>query len=376
MDWLDWLLWIAGVVLFLVILMVSVGLHEAGHMVAAKKLGVKVPEFFVGFGTKLFGFKRGGTEYGMRLIPAGGYVRLVDESVEEGKPEREALSYVAPWKRQIIYVAGPLVNIVLGFVILFGVILVYPYDQPSTTIEKINSCSAEEAVCGAETAGIVPGDKLLSIDGTEIKSYAEISPLLKGQSSVAMEVLRDGKILEFANVPVKDDRFGVNLSRESIYRTPGEAAGVTVDLVVKSGEAVLSIPQQIPGLVATVFTGAERDPESVGSVVGAGKTYGDVAATEKLDVGDKIRTFLLIAGGLNMSLGLLNLLPILPLDGGRMLFAFIDSCRKFFSKIRKKKYTPTPYKWIKIATVVPALMLIGVMALLIVADIVAPITIV
>lgn len=376
MDWLDWLLWTAGVILFLVILMISVGLHEAGHMVAAKKLGVKVPEFFVGFGRKLFSFKRGGTEYGMRLIPAGGYVRLVDESVEEGKPEREALSHVAPWKRQIIYVAGPLVNIVLGFAILFGVIVGYPYDQPNTTIDRINSCSAEETVCGAEIAGIAPGDKILSIDGTAVESYTEISPLLKGQSSVAMEVLRDGKTLEFAAVPVNDDRFGVNLSWESIYRSPGEAAGVAVDLVVKSGEAVLSIPQQIPGLVATVFAGAERDPESVGSVVGAGKTYGDVAATEKLDLEDKIRTFLLIAGGLNMSLGLLNLLPFPPLDGGRMLFAFIDSCRKFFSKIRKKEYTPTPYKWIKIATVVPALVLIGVMALLIVADIVAPISIV
>lgn len=375
MDWLDWLLWTAGVILFLVILMISVGLHEAGHMVAAKKLGVKVPEFFVGFGRKLFSFKRGGTEYGMRLIPAGGYVRLVDESVEEGKPEREALSHVAPWKRQIIYMAGPLVNIVLGFAILFGVIVGYPYDQPNTTIDRINSCSSEETVCGAETAGIAPGDKILSIDGTAVESYTEISPLLKGQSSVAMEVLRDGKTLEFAAVPVKDDRFGVNLSWESIYRTPGEAAGVTVDLVVKSGEAVLSIPQQIPGLLATVFAGAERDPESVGSVVGAGKTYGDVAATEKLDVESKVRTFLLIAGGLNMSLGIINLVPLGALDGGRMLVAFIDSIRIQVAKFRKKTYSPTPYKVIKWLTVIPSLALVALMALLIVADIVAPINI-
>lgn len=373
---MDWLLWIGGVVLFLIILMVSVGLHEAGHMVAAKKLGVKVPQFFIGFGTKLFSFKRGETEYGMRLIPAGGYVRLVDESIEEGNPQRELLSNIAPWRRQIIYIAGPLVNIVLGFVILFGVIFAYPYDQPNTTINTLNSCSSEELVCGARTAGLESGDKVVAIDGKSISDdYMEISPLLKGKDSVSMDVLRDGEKLNFPAVPIVDDRFGVNLNWDSIYRSPGEAAGLTVELVGKSAQAIANIPSQIPGLVATVFQGAERDPESVGSVVGAGKTYGDVAATEKLDVESKVRTFLLIAGGLNMSLGFLNLLPFPPLDGGRMLFAAIDSVRKFFAKIQKKTYTPTPYKWIKIATLVPALVLIGVMALLIAADIVAPINI-
>lgn len=372
---MDWLLWTAGVVLFILILLISVGLHEAGHMVAAKKLGVKVPEFFVGFGTKLFSFKRGGTEYGMRLVPAGGYVRLVDENVEEGNPERELLSNVAPWKRQIIFAAGPAVNIVLGFLILFGVIFAYPYDQPNTTIDAINSCSSEEVACGARTAGIEPGDKILAIDGTAVKTSEEISPLVKGKETVSMEVLRDGETLSFAAVPIADNRFGVNLAWESIYRGPGEALDLTVTLVGKSAEAVLNIPSQIPGLVATIFQGAERDPESVGSVVGAGKTYGDVAATEKLDVESKIRTFLLIAGGLNMSLGFINLVCIPPLDGGRMLIAAIDSIRIRVAKFKKKIYTPTPYKWIKYATLVPAVALIGIMALLIVADIVAPISI-
>jgi len=370
---METLLFILGVVLFLVILMVSVGLHEAGHMVAAKKLGVRVPEYFIGFGTKLWSFKRKGTEYGVRLIPAGGYVRLVDDSIEEGKPERELLSHIAPWKRQIIFVAGPAVNLVLGFAILFGVILGYPFVQPNTTIDTTNSCSVEEVACGAESAGILPGDKVISIDGTQVDKSEELSPLLQGKESVAIEVVRDGKTLDFAAVPIADDRFGVNLKWEEIYRTPGEAASLTVNLVGQSMRAVLDIPSKVPGLVATVFAGAERDPEAPGSVVGAGKSYGDVASTEKLDTESKVRTFLLIAGGLNMSLGFLNLLPIGPLDGSKMLFAFFDSVRKAFSKIRNKAYTPTPYAVVKWVTVIPTFALIAVMALLIAADIVAPV---
>jgi len=376
MDLTRILLFALGVLTFLVILLVSVGLHEGGHMLAAKKLGIKVPEFFVGFGQKVWSFKRKGTEYGFRWIPAGGYVRLVDENIEEGNPERELLSHVAPWKRQIIFVAGPLVNIILGLAILFATLLIYPYEQPIPAVKSTNVCSSSEVSCGARAVGIEPGDRVVSIDGSKIETSADLSPLLKGKDSVAIEVRRDGKLMDFPKVPVVDNRFGIYLQLEEIYRSPAEAAGLTGQLVMKSGEAVLQIPSKIPGLVATVFTGAERDPEAPGSVVGAGKSYGDVAATNKIDFGDKVRTFLLIAGGLNLSLGFLNLLPFPPLDGGRMLFAFIDSCRKWVAKLRNRSYSPTPYKWIRIATVVPAMVLFAVMALLVVADIVSPVNII
>lgn len=356
-------------------LMTSVGLHEAGHMVAAKKLGVKVPEFFIGFGTKIFSFKRGDTEYGLRTIPAGGYVRLVDENVEKGNPEREMLSNIAPWKRQIIYFAGPLVNLILGFILIFGVLVSFAYEQPSTTLKSVNSCTTEEVACGALKAGMEKGDNVTSIDGVPVNSSEELAPLLKDKKNVDITAVRNGETINFENVVIADNRFGVYLEWEDAYRTPMEALTQTGLLVKKSGEAILSIPQQIPGLLATVFQGAERDPEGLGSVVGAGKTYGDVAATEKLDLEGKARTFLLIAGGLNLSLGVINLLPIPPLDGGRMLTAFIDSIRIRIARIRKKEYSPTPYNVIKWFTVIPAIGIFALMALLVVADIVAPINI-
>lgn len=353
--------------------MVSVGLHEAGHMVAAKKLGVRVPEFFVGFGRKLWSMKRGETEYGVRMLPLGGYVRLVDDETEGDGPEKEMLSNVAPWKRQIIFAAGPLVNIVLGFVIIFSALMIFPYSTPDTSVSTVNTCSTEEKVCGAEAAGIRSGDRIVSIDGNKIESSEDISPAVNGKSSVDIEVLRDDATIMFEAVTITDNRFGVDLNWKESTRGPGESASLTVNLVKMSAQTVLQIPEKIPGLVATVFADAERDPEAPGSVVGAGRTYGDVAATTKLDTEDKVRTFVMIAGGLNMSLGLINLLPILPLDGGRMLLAFFDTFRMRFAKIRKKAYTPVPYKFVKIATMIPAVLLIGVMALLIVADIVSPV---
>ena len=186
--------------------MVSVGLHEAGHMVAAKKLGVRVPEFFVGFGRKVWSMKRGETEYGLRALPLGGYVRLVDDKTEGDGPEREMLSNVAPWKRQIIFAAGPLVNIVLGFVIIFSALMIFPYNTPDTSINSVNTCSAEEAVCGAESAGILTGDRVVSIDGTKVETSDDISPLLAGKSAVDIEIIRDDSTLLFESVAIVDNR--------------------------------------------------------------------------------------------------------------------------------------------------------------------------
>ena len=367
------LLWIGGVVLFILILMVSVGLHEAGHMVAAKKLGVRVPEFFIGFGRKLWSFKKGETEYGIRALPLGGYVRLVDDKTEGDGPEREMLSNVAPWKRQIIFAAGPAVNIILGFAIIFSALLIFPYNTPDTSVNTVNICSPKQAVCGANEAGILSGDRLVSIDGKKVAAVEDISPLLKGKKTANIEMLRNGETVKFDSVVITDNRFGVDLNWKEMNRTPGESASLTVNLVKQSAQTVLAIPSKVPGLVETIFKGAERDPEAPGSVVGAANTYGDVASTNKLDNEDKVRTFVMIAGGLNMSLGLINLIPALPLDGGRMALALLDSIRMRFSKLRKKEYTPTPYKFVKIATLIPATILVGVMALLIVADIVSPV---
>lgn len=368
---MDTLLWIGGVLLFLLVLMISVGLHEGGHMVVAKKLGVKVPEFFVGFGQKIWSFKRKGTEYGIRWIPAGGYVRIVDENVEKGKPEREMLSYVKPWKRQLIFAAGPAVNIVLGFVILIATFMIFPYEVPNTTVDKINTCSAEEVACGAREAGIQPGDRVISIDGVPIRKNEDFNEPLRNKATATITVLRDGEKITFEDVTLADNRMGIDLKVDEIHRGFGESLAATGTLLRMTVEGVLAIPEQIPAVVKSIYTG-ERDADTPGSVVGAGNAYGEIAATNQLDIGEKIRTWMMVAGGVNLSLGFINLLPVPPLDGGKMLIAFMDTVRNWFAKLRRRAYKPTPYGLVKWMTVIPAVFLFGIMGLLVLADIVAP----
>lgn len=368
---MDTLLWIGGVLLFLLVLMISVGLHEGGHMVVAKKLGVKVPEFFVGFGQKIWSFKRKGTEYGLRWIPAGGYVRIVDEGVEEGKPEREMLSYVKPWKRQLIFAAGPAVNILLGFVILIATFMIFPYENPTTTVERTNVCSAQEVACGARDAGIQTGDKVVAIDGVSIDRNEDFDAPLKNKPTATITVLRAGEEITFEDVALADNRMGIDVKVEDAYRSFGEALGTTGTLLRMTVDGVLAIPQQLPAVVKSIYTG-ERDAETPGSVVGAGNAYGEIAATNQLDIGEKIRTWMMVAGGVNLSLGFINILPLNPLDGGRMLVALMDTMRNAFSKLRKKEYKPTPYILVKWMTMIPAVFIFGIMGLLILADIVAP----
>lgn len=371
----EWILWVVGIGIFMLIIMVSVALHEAGHMVAAKKLGVSVPEFFVGFGKKVWSFKKGETEYGLRALPLGGYVKLQDKNVTDEKdPAREMLSNVAPWKRQIIFAAGPLVNIVLGFVILMSYLVFTPYQMGTTTIDQVNECTVESQVCGAYEAGIKPGATVLAIDGKKIETHSQITEALVGKSLVDITYSQAGKEYNTKDVIIKDGRLGVNVAVEDKNRTVSESFDQVNSMIGSTIVGIGSIPSKIPGVVQSIF-GAERDPESPGSIVGMGRAYGEVAATDELETENKIGFMILSAGALNLSLGFLNLLPIGILDGSRMLFAFVDSIRMLLSKIRKKVYKPTPYVWFKWATVIPAFALFAVMALLIVADIVSPLSV-
>lgn len=369
----EWILWVIGIGVFMLIIMVSVALHEAGHMIAAKKLGISVPEFFVGFGKKVFSFKKKGTEYGLRALPLGGYVRLVDQNVTDKEdPARELLSNVKPWKRQIIFAAGPAVNIFLGFAILMGYLMATPYVQGTTTIDEVNVCSTDNIVCGADQAGLVSGDVITNVNGVEITSHTHLTEEFAKSELATITYERAGVKTTVDDVIIKDGRLGVNVTLEEGNRTFLESFNEVNGMIERTVVGILSIPEKIPGLVQSIF-GAERDPESPGSIVGMGRAYGEVAATDQLQTENKIGFMILSAGALNLSLGFLNLLPIGILDGSKMLFAFVDSIRLRLSKIKKKVYTPTPYAWVKWISVIPAFALFAVMAILIIADIVSPI---
>jgi regulator of sigma E protease len=321
---MNWLLVFLGFSLLVV-------LHEAGHFVAAKATGMRAEKFFLFFGPALISFKRGETEYGVAAIPLGGFVKISGMNPEEElPPEVESRAYYRQpvWKRIVVTAAGPAVNIVLAFLILFFVAFNFP--------EAENQVGAIEHGSPAARAGIQPGDKLISVDG---KAFAGDSNSLRLQelgkriashecretkpkkgcraSTPAQLVLeRDGKQVNLSVYPtydptVKRTRVGIEYATRSAAASPGEAASFAWDRVwlVTSGTF---------HVISHLFESQER--KQVSSVVG----ISDVA-NQTIDLG--VTPSLMLLALVSLSLGLINLLPILPLDGGHIFWSLVEKLR-------------------------------------------------
>lgn len=369
----DWWAWALGVVIFLLVISISVALHEGGHMLVARLFKIPVPRFFVGFGPTLWSKERKGTEYGIKLLPLGGFVQIEDTTQPEGSIERSMLSYVAPWKRTLIFLAGPAVNLVLGTLIFVTLLTVTPVKYPSTIVNTVDACSAG-INCGAEKAGVLPGDKIIMVDGKKIESLADMQSKFKKEGST-MVVVREGK--EVTLYPKGNDlgKIGINMKSLERDRSLVEAFESMGVLFKMNLEGIAKVPQQIPHVIAVIAGQEKRDEETMSSMVGVGKAYGDTAATTTVSNTDKIYTMIAYSALLNIGLGIANLLPLMPLDGGRIFIAFLDAIRYRWARLRKLEYTPIDHKWVWSMTAVTGSLLAAFMLLLVVADIVAPVNI-
>lgn len=376
------LMFILGVIVFLIVMMLSIGLHEAGHMVVAKWLKLSVPKFFVGFGNTLWSFKTKKTEYGIKSVPLGGFVSIEDEKQDANSFERVSLSYVAPWKRILVYIAGPIVNIVLGFSIIMSGLLYYPIYSVGTTINSINSCEQVNTICNASSSNLQVNDTLTSINNEKINTAEDIHRILQDNDvQIAnITVKRDDQFVDISPIMVEDGKIGIDLTIDEKHLTVSEAVQKIQDITILSLQGIKEIPSKIPALFSTVV-GKDRDPESPSSVIALGKNYGDTSAQEvvvdnngqqyEVSLSDKIRTLVFKTGLFNISLGIINLLPLLPLDGGRIVVAFLDSIKMLFAKIRKNIYKPIGEKFNMILTGSTGIIVLGFMALVILADIVS-----
>ncbi|NND84681.1 MAG: PDZ domain-containing protein, partial [Acidimicrobiia bacterium] len=184
---------VTGAVTMVVALIGFVMIHEAGHFIAAKIAGLKATEFFIGFGPKIWSFRRGETEYGLKAIPAGGYVRIVGMNpYEEIAPEDEGRTYRSATTTQKLFVilSGIILNFFLAFAILWGVFVGYGDQEwvPNTTVYAVVEDSA------AAVAGIEEGDRIVSIDGTAITSWDDVPETVGpiAGKTVAIVVDRNG----------------------------------------------------------------------------------------------------------------------------------------------------------------------------------------
>jgi membrane-associated protease RseP (regulator of RpoE activity) len=391
-----WLLYTLGVVIFALGLLLSIALHEIGHMVPAKKFGVKVTQYMVGFGPTVFSRKRGDTEYGIKAVPLGGYIRMIgmvppradgtvsrwprrmataiedfrQVSRSEVEPADEARQFyrLTPGKKMIVMLGGPTMNLVIYLVLTVALLmgLGVAHNDATTTVDSISKCvvaatapAAQQTDCPvpnspAYASGLRPGDKIIAIDGTAIKTFDDATKIIEASpdKTLSMTVVRNGADVVLSVTPVENVKYAnasgtktkvagfIGFSAADHYYYKPVAAGAVPGQIgsqIRSGwDRLMQYPARIQDLFGTVFEGKKRDLNGAIGVVGIGRLSGDFARSNVLDTKDKVSTLIGLLASVNLLLFFFNLLPLLPLDGGHVAGALLEAVRRGRSRLRAR----------------------------------------
>jgi len=444
------LLYLLGVVLFVLAILASIGLHELGHMVPAKAFGGKVTQYFVGFGPTVWSRRRGETEYGLKAIPLGGYVKIVGmlppDKEHDGKveydehgnrvvtvrksntglfaqlvsdaraaewetisPEDEPRLFykMTWWKKVVVMAGGPTVNLAIAFAIYS--LLFATYGNPSepvlhTTVGTVEHCvipatrtsdvcQQGDPVSPAAKAGLRPGDRFVSFNGTPVTGWTQMQHLIRGNAdgSATIVVDRDGQELTLHtntlvtprptddNDPQKLTPVGfLGVAPQVTYPTGGPLYTVQQmgGLARQSAVALATLPVKVWGVAEAIAGVKPRASDSPVSVVGGGRLAGETASAQDFPVKEKLVGLLGLVAGFNFFIGLFNFIPLLPLDGGHIAGALWEAIRRGFAKLLGR---PDPgyvdvAKLLPVAYVVASFLLVmGVV--LIVGDLVVPVSV-
>ncbi|MEV0146351.1 MULTISPECIES: site-2 protease family protein [unclassified Nonomuraea] len=429
MNWL----FLAGIVIFLIGLMASIALHEIGHLVPAKIFGVRVTQYMVGFGTTAWSIRRGETEYGFKWIPLGGYIRMIgmlpprpgdapgklrgtstgpfqglietarEAAMEEVRPGDEDRVFYRKkwWQKVIIMSGGPAMNFVLSF-ILFSILLVgigvptaAPVVSPQTNTcvipvsEQRTECRPTDQPTPAAKAGLKPGDKIVSLGGQKISTWDDATRLIRGHGAgtVALGIVRDGRPMTLSVTLIAMDRpsptdpkkidkqvgfLGVLPSQVMEKQSFGMVVGYMSELTVRVAGSLLNLPEKMVGVWHAAFSGQERDPEGPVGVVGAGRMGGEILSSD-MTTEQKVYQLVSLLAGFNLAIGMFNLIPLLPLDGGHIAGGLWEGLKRAFARVTRR---PEP-AYVDIAKVLPltyalALVMIVMAGLLVYADLFNP----
>lgn len=398
-----------GILAFIVALLFSVMVHEFGHFVTAKHFGMRVSEFFLGFGTKIWSTVRGETEFGIKAIPAGGYCRIEGMSPTEGLMGNERDFYRASGRKKLIVLgAGSFLHFVLGFVLLLILFMGIGTSQVTSTIAQISPCipqasgnqpcTASSPVSPAKKAGLLPGDRVVSINGKRITNWSKDVEIIRSSAgkSLVFGIDRGGATVKSSNstgtpdleitvtpVPrvVNQKTIGfIGIVNEFAFVRSDPLSAVklstttTGSFITSSVKSLVSLPSKIPALWSQTVGGKARDPEGLAGVVGVARVSGEVVGSSKLSTSERIAIFIKIIASLNIFVGIFNLLPVLPLDGGHMAVAIADEFRAFIARLRgRSRPAAIDVAVLTPVTLVVFVLLAGLTLLLLVADVVNPI---
>ncbi|MGJ0121509.1 M50 family metallopeptidase [Williamsia sp. MIQD14] len=397
---------ILGVLLFAVGLLASIAWHECGHMWAAQRTGMLVRRYFVGFGPTLWSVRRGETEYGIKALPLGGFCDIAGMTTyDEIDPrfEHRAMYRQKAWKRLVVLLAGPMQNFILGFVliVILAVTSGLPMLNGKTEVSVTSMACVAPSVqpngdltpCSggspAQAAGLRTGDRVIAVNGDRGDNSGDlVSAIQKATGSVVLTVERDGRE-QTLTVPVSQVQrpvrasdgatstatvgaIGVGLGDNGIKEytaltaVPG-AVVFTGQLVARTWDALLSLPQKV-GALWTSVTGGERAADTPVSVYGASVIGGQAAERGSWSF------FIFLLASINFFLGLFNLVPLLPLDGGHMALIGYEKGRNAIRR-RLGKIAKGPVDYLKLMPATYAVLAVMgcYMVLTLSADIINPI---
>jgi membrane-associated protease RseP (regulator of RpoE activity) len=391
-----------GVLVFVIGLFASIMLHEAGHFLTARRYGMKATQFFLGFGPTLWSTRRGETEYGVKAVPAGGFVKIIGmtplEDVEPGDEDRAFYKHPAR-RKTVVLSAGSLVHFALCLLLIvfvvatFGVAKTKPGAQVSLISDCVGNdlqatCQTAGAVPGpAKAAGLKPGDVVTAVDGSPVTKPKQLVDRVKASAGkpVRVTVQRDGASKTLTVTPVQVVRpkttapigaIGVSVGEYQQVEHVGpvgvvKETGATLKLLVTGTWQTLTHKL---GTIGKVY-GPDRDPEGFIGVVGAGRISGEIAAAD-VSAGDRIANILLLLAGLNLFVGIFNLLPLLPLDGGHIAVVWFEAVRDKLRRVRgyTGELQRVDYNRLLPVTFAVVVLFAGFTLFLLGADIVNPIT--
>jgi membrane-associated protease RseP (regulator of RpoE activity) len=424
---------IIGVVVFLLGVLASIALHEVGHLVPAKRFGVRVSQYMVGFGPTVWSRVRGETEYGFKAIPLGGYIRMIGmfppardkdgnlflssgtassgpfqgiiegarrssaEEIEAGEEHRAFYQLSVP-KKLVVMLGGPTMNLLIALVLFTIAMVGLGVAQPTPTVATVakcipasgaTKCTPSDQQSPAAAAGLKKGDQIVAVDGRSVDNWDQLVGWIRDQpgDTVTLSVVRDGHTITVPvtigkatvsdlNDPDKMIQAGylgvaptIARVRQPVTAVPGQMW----QFATMSGKAVLSMPSKMAGVWGAAFDGQQRDVNGPMSLVGVSRVSAEVA-DDQATIGWKAASMLVLLASLNMALFLFNLIPLLPLDGGHVAGALYEGGRR---QVAKWRHRPDPGP-VDVARMLPvaytvAVLLIVFSGLLIYADIVNPI---
>ena len=348
-----------GVLAFIATLVLMIMIHELGHLLTAKWAKMKVEEYFLGFGPRLFSFKKGETEYGVKAILLGGYVRIAGMNPWQPVPDSDvARTFGArpAWQRAIVLSAGSFTHLVLGFLILtimYGVVGLQDPSRPKPVIDSVDYVLNGKPG-PAKSAGLKEGDRIVSVDGVTVESWDQVRSVIRSSADTAIvfEVERNGAMKKVSVTPVATDvpvdpqkpkvtervgQVGILPAFQKKRLPPLEAVGqgftTTAGVVVQSVKAIPQIfsPSGLSKVFGALNDKGTRSVDQPVGPVGIARVSGQAAAAGAEELIFVLTFFIVFVG-------VINLVPLPPFDGGHLLILALE--KTFGRKIDMRKVVP------------------------------------